>query len=614
MSYSIEQRDEQLFGTDANIVYELEFDRAPQHLVRVRMKVKAVSSDNIVLVMPAWTPGSYKIRNYIGYQGNVAVSVLKGGRRTDATFRWRDLYSLEIQTTGASEVELEYLMFGHERSVRTNHINRFHAFIVPAATLMFVEGRQSEVHHVYVKTSDRAWQNITTQLSPVDHHDGNGQLFGALNYDVLADSPLEIGNHTVEKFDVKGARHEVAIASVQSIDAKWIVEQMKVIVEVESSIFGSIPYDRYVFIIHAYPGVGGGLEHARSSVNAVDPVALTDKTKGAAFLSLLCHEYFHLWNIKRIRPEELGPFDYTKPNLTTMLWMAEGVTSYYDDLLAYRCGFYTEKDYLDLLASDRLSKLDHVPGRFAVSVRESSYLAWLKLYHDSPDGGNRFPSYYLKGGLIFLMLDLYIIDHTDGKTSLDDGLRALWKRYTDDPARGVSEAETIAILERATGVQLREKLLSWLDGKSELPYAESFEPFGIAVTVEPKTAEAITFGEKRSFAPAKSKAFCGWRCADQNGRVIVKSVEDGSPAQLAGIGIEDEVVSVATIRVNSVTHLEELTSAFMSLPAKIVCQCDGQMYETTITPRPVTEYKLKVNTESSSRQNEMRERWLLRKN
>ena len=612
MSYVIEQRDDQLVNTTAAIRYELRFDRAPQHLVHVRMRVERVSGPTITLIMPVWAPGSYKVRDYAGWQGNVEAYAVRGTQRMRAAMRWRDKTSLEVTTDGADIVEVDYVIYGHERTVRTNHINRMHAFIMPVATLMYVEGRTDEVHHVLLKHDTKLWPKVSTQLSPVRPPSAEGVLLGALNYDLLADSPIEIGDHVVKTFTAAGARHELAICGYHEVDADWMVEQLVRIVEVEANVFGGVPYDRYVFIIWAYPGVGGGLEHARSSVNAVDPSSFLDKSRTTGLLSLLTHEYFHLWNVKRIRPVELGPFDYTRENLTSMLWLAEGMTSYYDDLFAYRCGFLTQREYINTLASDHIGKLLRVPGRFRMSVRDSSTLAWLKLYMQSPDANNRFPSYYLKGGIVMLLLDLHIIDHTDGKKSLDDGLRALWAHYTANPGKGLTETECIALFERGTGVQLRDLLNAWLDGTTELPFGELLGKVGLQLNVTVVEPKAITFGEARAFASVPPSKFYGWTLADQGGRILVKSVEDDTPAQLAGLGIDDEIVAVDGKRVTSTAMVEQFLAERRGEPRRLTCHCDGRMFETTITPAPVQSCSIKDVENISTRQQQLRDAWLKR--
>lgn len=612
MTYSIEQRDDQLANSRADITYTLSFDRAPQHIVHVRMRVENVVGDELVVAMSAWAPGSYKIRDYAGWQGNVAAFGIDGTSRTELATKWRDKSSLVISTGGALAVEIDYVIYGHERTVRTNHINRFHAFILPIATCMYVEGRMDETHHVVLKLDRTLWPNVSTQLSPVTPRDSSGVVLGALNFDILADSPIEIGDHAVRSFQAAGASHELAVCGNHSVDMDWFVEQLQRIVTVEAKIFGGVPYDRYVFIVWLYPGIRGGLEHARSSVNAEDPATVLDKAKTASLLSLLTHEFFHLWNVKRIRPKELGPFDYQRENYTPMLWLSEGLTSYYDDHIAFRCGFLSEKEYVDKIAKEHIGKLLRVPGRFKMSVRDSSFLAWVKLYTASPDGGNRFPSYYLKGGVVFLLLDLYIIGHTDGRATLDDGLRAMWETYKADPSKGMTEAECIAILERSTGVQVREVLLNWLDGTQELPMAELLQTVGLELDLAQPEPKAITFGDSRVFASVPPPKFYGWTLGDSDGRVKVRSIEDGGPAQLAGIGVDDEIVAIDGKHVTSTITAEKFLSEDTTSKNTLTCQCDGRMFSTEMNPIPMPSCKINDVAILSKRQKTLRAAWLER--
>ncbi len=468
------------------------------------------------------------------------------------------------------------------------------------------------MHHVLLAHNRALWPSLSTSLSPVKAPSQEGVLLGALNYDVLADSPIEIGDHQVRTFMEAGATHEVAVATNHTLDVDWLVAQIQRIVHVEAELFGGVPYDRYVFIIQVYPGSGGGLEHARSSVNAVEPSAMLDKSKVVALLSLLCHEYFHTWNVKRIRPVELGPFDYTREAYTSMLWLAEGLTSYYDDLLTYRCGFTTAKEYIDGLSKDHLAKLATVPGRFAMSTRDSSYLAWLKLYMASPDGLNRFPSYYLKGGVIFLLLDIYIIDHSDGKYSLDDALRAMWKRYQLLPTAGMTESECISIIEQSTSIQIRDRLLDWLNGTTELPYNEIFDAVGLRVVTTPKAVDPVKIGEDVVFATVPKVPFIGWTLAESNGRIIVKAVEDASPAARAGVGIDDEIVAVDGKRVSTSAQVDHYCGTMIGKGAILTAHCDGRLYTTTISPVEQPNLRLVALEKPSSRQKQMHDRWLHR--
>lgn len=607
-NYTIEQTDKELLNSSANINYTISFQNAAQHLVKVVLKISAITTPTLQVVMPSWTPGSYKIRDYAAFQGNLIVRA--SGTNNSLQSNWLSKATLEIQTNGNAEIEVEYLVYAHERSVRTNHVNSTHAFLMLTGICMYVEGRLEEVHHITFTDIPASWKNISTALSPVR----TGTFtFGALNYDILADSPVEIGNHEVRRFRAVGAEHEVALVSQDNTyEIDWLIPHLKRIVEVEAQIFGGVPYDRYVFIIQLYPGLYGGLEHARSSVNLVTPAAFSDKTKMLELLALICHEYFHLWNVKRIRPIELGPFDYTTETYTEMLWLAEGLTSYYDDLLAYRCKFSTAEEYLEIIGKDHLTKLGRVPGRTRMSVKDSSKLAWLKLYAANPDGNNRFPSYYLKGGVIFLLLDLYIIEHTDGRFCLDDVVRGLWKRYQENPSIGVTEEECIAIIERSTGVQIRERLQSWLNGTQELPYAELFEKVGIEIQTVALPTTKATFGEGLPMPATKQLVFTGMVLGEIDSRVAVRWVEDGSPAFEAGVGIDDEIIAINGVRVHSAQRAEQLLAFDLGKAVTVLAQRDSSVFTTSVTPKPLQTISLKKMEKPSTSQKKLQSVWLQR--
>jgi predicted metalloprotease with PDZ domain len=610
-NYSIEQNDKDLLGTTANIRYHLYFDRAPQHILRVETEIDNASGI-LILIMPSWMPGSYKIREMVAHQGNVVVTTSDG---KPLQWHWTTKNHLEIQLEEVQNVRVTYTYFANERGVRTSHINRFHAYIMPVACLMYVEGRTNEIHHIYFYHNRTTWQKITTSLSPVthDYSDNEPIVLGALNYDIVADSPIEIGNHSVREFDVAGAKHELAIMGNQDVDINWLAGEVKRIVEVEHQFWGELPYDRYVFMLLVGEGQRGGLEHARCNVSAVEPNAFSDKSAAQGMLTLLVHEYFHTWNIKRIRPRELGPFDYSNENYTRMLWLAEGVTSYYDDFLTYRCGFLMRDEFLHTISQQHLGRLDRIPGRFAMSVRDSSFLAWVKLYSLSPDMNNRFPSYYLKGGIVAMLLDLYIIAQSNGTKKLEDGLKILWELYKTRPELGVTEDEIISAIEFATGIQVRTQLLEWLNGTVELPYNELFAPFGLVWGIKNEPTFVETFGESRPFATKNKPVFVGVSLKEEQGKIIVREVEDYSPAAIAGLGIDDEILCVNTKRVSSVNSFQQLMAAVgVGNSALITALCDGILYETTVVPEGVVNKSLMFVQDVSTDQRRLLDFWLSR--
>lgn len=599
MPYSIEQTDQQLLNTTAAIRYRLSFSQAAQHILHVTMEVDT-ESDDMVMTMPNWIPGSYKVRDFIAYQGDLTATDEQGAK---LEIEWVAKNRLRIVTGGATLVRVSYTYFGNERSVRQTHVNRFHAFINPANCLMYVEGRTGEIHHLSI---DHPWQEVSTSLSPVQ--DG---ILGALNYDILADSPIEIGDHFVTEYVRHGSRHQVAITGTGDFDPVWIAQQTERIIDVAVEMWGSLPYDRYLFIIQLLPGQFGGLEHSRSSVNMSDSEAFSDHAKVLKLLSLLCHEYFHLWNVKRIRPRELGPFDYNTENYTKMLWLAEGVTSYYDDLTAYRAGFYSRDEYLKTLSDDHLSKLLEVPGRSAMSVIDSSYLSWVKLYMPTPDSSNRFPSYYLKGGIIFLLVDLLIISESDGACSLDDGMRALMERYHRNPALGVTEEEFVDIVNTATGVEVGVMLRGWLASTDELPVAEMLVRLGLTWR-EKKPSGAGKFGDGLDAHPGTvNERWLGMQVEEIKSGLKVAKVWRDTPAEAAGLGADDELIAIDGVRVASSKQFEAfLRSARHRESIELTAASEGQLYKTTVHFTPRSIYELVVDEDASEQQKRLLDRWL----
>ncbi|MEP7219889.1 MAG: PDZ domain-containing protein, partial [Bacteroidota bacterium] len=558
------------------------------------------AADEIILAMPNWIPGSYKVRDFIAYQGDLRVAGPDGAA---LPFEWIAKNRLRVQS-GGKGISVTYVYFGNERTVRLSHINRYHAFINPANALMCVEERTGEIHYV---TIEHPWSRVSTALSPV-----RAGVWGALNYDILIDSPIEIGDHFVAEYDRHGAHHHVAITGDGDVDAGWLAAQTERIIDHAVTMWGSLPYDRYVFIIQLLPGQYGGLEHARSSVNMFDSEGLSDKTKSVKLLALLCHEYFHLWNVKRIRPAELGPFNYNEENYTRMLWLAEGVTSYYDDLSAYRCGFHSRAEYLRTLADEHLSRLLDVPGRNAMSIKESSYLSWVKLYIPTADSPNRFPSYYLKGGIIFLLLDLHIIAATDGARSLDDGMRALMDRYHADPAHGIAEDEFIAIVSSATGVEIGGRLRGWLDTTDELPVEEIVGAVGLEWRKK-SLPTASRFGDDLPFQPSGAPRWSGMRLEETKTGLTVAAVLRDTPAEAAGIGADDEIIALNGLRVASIKQWESLLKgAHAADSVTITAAAEGRLYQTTLTFIPRESYELAEKPEPSETERRRLAKWLTR--
>ncbi len=595
--YSIEQTAETAGNASPSIFYSLGFSRASQHVVDVEISFNSEGAETS-LVMPAWVPGSYKIRDFVTHQGNLTVERKEGGPLETT---WATSNRLKVSAHEPGTLVVRYTCYAAERSVRHSHVDRWHAFLNPGNILMYVDGRKNESISLAI---DHPWSRVTTSL----HADESTGRYIALNYDILVDSPIEIGDHELLTFSVAGVPHEIAVTGVGNFDLQWLRSVCTQVIESGIKFWGTIPYDRYIFFLQFLPGVYGGLEHANSQVSAFDSTVFRDATKVRRFLSLLTHEFFHTWNVKRIRPVELGPFDYERENYTSMLWLAEGATSYYDDLISYRTGFYSEKEYLKTLSDNHIQALLDVPGRLATSIKESSYLAWVKLYNPDADSGNRFPSYYLKGGVLFLLLDLHIIGATRGERSLEDGMRALYARYMENPAEGIDQDEFMRIVSTATTVEISGIFSSWLEGVEDVDFVALFSYVGLLWKERPSKKDEI--GPEVNL-PVLRTTWNGIASREEKGRVYVARVLDDSPGADAGIGAGDELIAIDGVRVEGSATLKAALEVMQpGVAVEVLAASEGRIYSTRLIPMDRPRMLLQPDPEATEEQVHQRRVWL----
>lgn len=617
MPYFIEQRDSDIVNSTASVRYHWFFDQPYRHLLRIQMEIDINNTQQpLILGLPVWIPGSYKIRDYISAIGNLNIYG-NDGQPLDWSWKEKNRLVLHHPTVG---ITVNYDYYGYERdsTIRSSHITRSHAFINPVTCCFYVEGFESAVHHIILHHDRSIWKKISTPLSLV-HPTANGDspiILGALNYDILIDSPVEIGNHYTHSFITHDAEIQTAIVGGGNYDPEWITQHIQTIVQTEALMWGGLPFDRYVFILHLFPGMrGGGLEHARCSVNAMEDNNWQDISKLQQLLSLLCHEFFHVWNVKRIRPVELGPFNYNTENYTSMLWLVEGATSYYDDLLVYRCGFYTKEEYLKVLSKDHLGKYFRIAGKNRATIKDNSWQAWVKLYLPHDESNNQNISYYLHGGLLFLLLDLWIIAHSCATKRLDDVFRSLWAAYQTRPETGITEAEFITIAELSTGLKLSGIITDWLHTKNDLPFEEIFALVGLRLLKIQQAPEQSNSDKEASLISMKkpAKVFTGLSVKSQNGRVLVSAVEDHSPASRVQIGVDDEIICIQGLRVTSVEEFETvLNKSGTQNTCEIIIASESGSLMLYIQPEPYPEISLSFNEAATEQEIKFRNYWLER--
>jgi predicted metalloprotease with PDZ domain len=367
-------------------------------------------------------------------------------------------------------------------------------------------------------------------------------LFIAPNYDVLVDSPLEIGEHEVLTFEVEGIPHEIVIwnptTQKRTLDDKRITGDFEKIVREQFRIFGRLPYRRYVFLIHCYPAGGGGTEHLNSTIMGCKPEALRENNAFKKFLGLVSHEFFHTWNVKQFRPAGIHPYDYQRENYTNLLWVAEGTTSYYDDLTLARAGLTTPDDYLKTL-STAIDALRRRPGAKVQSLSESSYDAWIKFNKTTPDSANSTVSFYDKGALVSFLLDLEIRRASRGRHSLDDLMRAMDREFPL-AGPGYTHDHVVALAERLAGADLGGFFARFVDGTADLPFEELVGLVGL---------------ELRQGDPDKpeTKPYLGLSI-DSSGSVT--AVASNGPAYATGLVAGDSLVAANNQRIRSQGDLD----------------------------------------------------------
>ncbi|MFT3743494.1 MAG: PDZ domain-containing protein [Pyrinomonadaceae bacterium] len=506
------------------VSYTVSMSKPWTHLLEVEMNVKwEQMPDRTELKMPVWTPGSYLIREYARHVQNFSVKGASG----DLTWAKTNKNTWAVETKGAKEFTAKYFVYCNELTVRTNEVNDEHAFWNNGAALFWVKDHLSIPSTVKVNPYGN-WK-VATGLPAVD---GQANTFRAENYDVLYDSPFEVSDFQEFKFDIHGKQHRFIMSGEGNYDLKKLAADTTKIVDEAYKIFGEFAYNDYTFIVNLRGG--GGLEHLNSTALQTNRFGFRPDARYKGFLGLVAHEYFHNFNVKRIRPDALGPFDYENENYTKLLWVAEGGTEYYSNLLLVRAGLITDKQYLRDRASG-IQALQNRPGRLETSLESASFDAWIKYYRPDENAVNNQISYYDKGEIVNMMLDMAIRSATGGAKSLDDVMRTL---YTDFFKKGknYSPADFQKVSETVAGKSLDDFFAKYVRGVAEIDYNAFANPFGVNLNMK---------------TPNASKAYIGADTTEANGVLSIRSLSAGTPAYEQGLNTGDQIVAIDGYRASS---------------------------------------------------------------
>lgn len=567
------------------INYRISFGDAIAHYCDVKIELNCIPNEPVFFSMPVWTPGSYLVRDYAGKVHNVSASSKGVSKRAEKISKntWR------VEPGNSDSITFSYRVYCNELTVRTSDVNEAHAFLNPSGVFMFARGLQ----HLPCKLSvelPKNWHKISTGLESAGTN-----KFSAANYDEFIDCPVEIGNQTILEFSIKNIPHRICIAGVGNYDPKQLISDFRKIAETQIRFFGNnIPYKHYTYIVHLVEKGGGGLEHLNSFVVQFPRLNFTDAKAYRKFLGLVSHEYFHLWNVKRIRPVALGPFDYDKENYTRSLWIAEGWTSYYDNVFLVRAGLITPDEYLGFLEHE-YNDIMRFTGRFRQALRESSYDTWIKFYKKDENSNNTQISYYTKGALVAALLNIEIMASTDCRKSLDDVMKQLYKDFLDNPATGYTEERVKEIAEAVCGKSLSGFWKKYLDGTDEIPIRQYLSRCGIAVKDINEHASCSLDAETKA----------------DGGRLMITKLFEGGSGFAAGLCSGDEIIAIDGYRVD-----EELMKKILSGKKKgdeinvLTARKGMTKLIKVILKAPLPKFRLSLKTATSPKESKLLDKWL----
>jgi predicted metalloprotease with PDZ domain len=509
--------------------YTVRFTDRRTHYLSIEACLPVESQPEVEIFMPVWTPGSYLVREYARNIEAISVSDAAGNALSFAKSRknrW------QVQTGGAAEIRFAYRLYCREMSVRTNWVEDSFALLNGAPTFVTVTGCLARPHELLLDPPPE-WKTTITGLPEVPGDVPHRYL--AEDYDALVDSPILCGNPAVYTFEIDGIPHFLANEGERGVwDGPRSAADAAKLVRRYGEMWGALPYRKYVFL-NLLTEAPGGLEHRNSACLMASRWAARARKSYLTWLNLVSHEFFHVWNIKRLRPVELGPFDYENENYTRSLWIAEGITEYYGPLTVRRAGLSSTDEYLGAL-SKKIQSLQSTPGRHAQSVEQASWDAWIKLYRPDENSVNSAISYYTKGAVVGWLLDASIRQSTDGAKSLDDLMRAAFERFSG--ARGFTPEEFKALASDVAGIPLHDFFRQTVESTEELDYTQALDWFGLRFKDPEPPKNGGTIG-----------GVIGCDTRIDHGRLIVKRVPRDTPAFEAGLSVDDEIIALDDFRV-----------------------------------------------------------------
>ena len=576
-------------GFTQNINYTLRMDRPQTHYFQVEMEITGYNESEFEIKMPVWSPGSYLVREF---SKNVDQVFVVNDKNQELPIEKTAKNTWLIKKGKAKKVTVRYDVYAFELSVRTSFLDLTHGFVSGSGVFMYVPNHKKDKGTLVIKPY-KEFKKITTALplSAEDQASDGAKTYSYANYDHLVDCPIEIGNQEIFDFTAAGVKHTVGIYGKGNYDVASMKNDMAKIVTAATDVFKENPNKEYTFIIHNVEDGQGGLEHTNSTTLSVNRWTY----QGSAymgFLSLVAHEYFHLWNVKRIRPFELGPFNYDEENYTTLLWVMEGFTSYYDELLLLRAGYYKQEDYLSKLTGT----MNYVEGSIGSRIQplaDASFDAWIKAYRPNENSSNTTMTYYSRGQLMAAQFDAMIVAKYEGKKCLDDFMQLIYNKYFKMQDRGFTDKEFQDDLSTFLGQNMTDFFDRFIRGTEIPEYEKHFAKVGI--NANKGTVTETSFGGRYS---------------DVGGKTIIRSIRRGSAAEDEGFSVNDEIIAINGFRINSDDLSAALTNIKKDESLNVLISRDNVMMELKATIKDYTYPKFRLSMNENAPEKTLRDYFL----
>lgn len=566
--------------------YQVNLLDAAKHLARITLWIPVEDQNVTEIVFPVWTPGSYMLREYTRNIESIHAEFIKSDQTSepielirDGKNRWiakHDLVGL---------LRVEYRLYCRENTVRTNWLDIDYGFLTGAATFPWVEGMENNPIQIKLELPEH-WSNTASSMK-VHRESTHKVTYLACDFDELVDSPIVCGNFSTQTFVVGGRQHNIVhVGSEKLWDEEKVASDVWTIVAEQHRFWKDVPYQSYWFLNLCCES-GGGLEHDNSTVLMCSRWAMRTRSSYVDWLSLVSHEFFHTWNVRRLRPKVLRNYDYESEQFFKELWIAEGITSYYDDLFLARCGLCSTDEFLGRLSST-IQSVQNSPGRLVQDLANSSWDTWVKHYRPDENSPNSRISYYLKGSLLAWLLDARLRQNSDNQVTLDDVMRQLWQEYRET---GYTHEDFAEIVQQVGSTDIRKWLDEQLVSTEELDFSPALRQFGL-------TFKAIDSDDS---AKKVFKYWLGCDTAVSDGKLVVRNLFRGGSAEQAGVNVEDELIAVGGYRITPETWPKRLEDWPIGSELEMLVSRRGKirMLELQLGPRPTHNWELGVDSSAS---------------